>query len=69
MRDGAVEGRGQEASEECPALSKSSAAGSRQALSDGLPAFIQLDRPTVSAIAAPRSPIGLSCPVVESRAV
>ena len=37
--------------------------------SDGLPAFVQLDRPTVSAIAAPRSPMGLSCPVVESRAV
>jgi hypothetical protein len=37
--------------------------------SDGLSAFVQLDRPTVFAMAAPRSPIGLSCPVVESRAV
>ena len=27
---------------------------------DGLPAFVQLDRPTVSAITAPRSPRGLS---------
>ncbi len=31
--------------------------------------LLQAERPTVSAIAAPCSPIGLSCPVVESRAV
>ena len=47
----------------------SMASGSRRVRFDGLPAFVQLDRPTVSAIAAPRSPIGLSCPVVELRAV
>ena len=41
----------------------------RPEASDNLRPFVQLDRPTVSAIAAPRSPIGLSCPVVELRAV
>ena len=34
-----------------------------------LQSFDQLDCPTVSAITAPRSPRGLSRPVVESRAV
>ena len=53
------------------AIARTSIVGSRfdACALAGFPRIVQLDRPTVSAMAAPRLPGGLSCPVVESRAV